>query len=221
MSLPAAVRRYGIVGFRWGGTVSFEHAIRSPYLDACVVFYTSMTATDQLASVQTPVLGLYGGNDSRVNATIAPTQAEMARLKPYETRIIDGAGHGFFRHQDGADGANIRASQAEWPRTVGWFRQKPRGLKRYTASGVPCAPRGGAGSAGPAGHPGLLSLTNAAYRQACGSRSAYGRPGGSSDGFAGLTSAHTPPTPSTAPSHSSILSKVPNPRRKRSWTFYP
>ena len=128
MSLPSAVRRYGIVGFCWGGTASFEHAIRSPSLGASVVYYGSMTDNDQLASVQAPVLGLYGGNDNRVNATIPATQAEMSRLgKTYETEIFDGAGHGFLRQQDGADGANLRASEGAWPRTVAWFRANLEG----------------------------------------------------------------------------------------------
>jgi carboxymethylenebutenolidase len=123
MSLPAAVRRYGIVGFCWGGTVSFEHAVHSPSLAASVVYYGSMTENERLGSVQAPVLGLYGGNDARVNATIPATQAEMSRLgKTYEVQIFDGAGHGFLRQQDGADGANMRATEGAWPRTIEWFR---------------------------------------------------------------------------------------------------
>jgi len=128
MSLPAAVRRYGIVGFCWGGTVSFEHAARSPSLGASVVYYGSMTDNDQLGSVQAPVLGLYGGNDARVNATIPASEAEMDRLgRTFEHEIYEGAGHGFLRQQDGADGANLRASEGAWPRTVEWFRANLEG----------------------------------------------------------------------------------------------
>ena len=123
MSLPAARRSYGIVGYCWGGTVSFEHAIRSPELDASVVYYGTSPDTALYGAVQAPVLGLYGGNDARVNATVPDAATAMARLgKTFEQETYEGAGHGFLRQQDGQDGANLRATEAAWPRTVAWFR---------------------------------------------------------------------------------------------------
>ena len=124
MALPAADDAYGIVGFCWGGTVSFEHAIRSPTLGASVVYYGSTPDTTLLGSIQAPVLGLYGENDARVNATIPGAESSMARLgKIYEPEIFAGAGHGFLRGQDGMEGANLAAAQAAWPRTVAWFKE--------------------------------------------------------------------------------------------------
>src|SRR5690606_28554742 len=118
MSLPAAVRSYGIVGFCWGGSVSFEHALRSPELGASVVYYGSMSDTLGVASVNAPVLGLYGGEDARVNSTIETTERAMQRNgKTYEPVIFPGAGHGFLRAQTGQNGANLEATQAAWPRT--------------------------------------------------------------------------------------------------------
>ncbi|MEX0909399.1 MAG: dienelactone hydrolase family protein, partial [Gemmatimonadaceae bacterium] len=70
MRLPAAAPRYGIVGFCWGGAVSFEHAVRSPSLGASVVYYGTSPQPARLASVRAPVLGLYGSDDARVNATV-------------------------------------------------------------------------------------------------------------------------------------------------------
>ena len=37
-SLPSALPHYGVVGFCWGGGVSFEHATHSPSLGAAVVY---------------------------------------------------------------------------------------------------------------------------------------------------------------------------------------
>jgi carboxymethylenebutenolidase len=123
MDLPAAADSYGIVGFCWGGTASFEHAIYSEDLGAAVVYYGSTPDTTRLASIQAPVLGLYGGDDERVNATIPGAESTMERLgKQYEREIYPGAGHGFLRAQDGQDGANMSASEAAWPRTVEFFR---------------------------------------------------------------------------------------------------
>lgn len=123
MALPAAEARYGVVGFCWGGTASFEHAVHAPGLGASVVYYGTSPETPTLSSIRAPVLGLYGENDERVNATIdAARQALHAQGKAYEVEIYPGAGHGFLRGQDGQEGANLAASRAAWPRTLAWFR---------------------------------------------------------------------------------------------------
>lgn len=124
MALPAALPKYGIVGFCWGGSVSFAHAVHSPTLGASVVYYGTSPASDQLRSVRAPVLGLYGENDARVNATVPPADSAMRALgKTYQHETYPGAGHGFLRQQDGQDGANLAAAQAAWPRTIAFFRQ--------------------------------------------------------------------------------------------------
>lgn len=124
MTLPAAKQSYGIVGFCWGGSASFVHAIESPELGASVVYYGSSPASAELARVRAPVLGLYGGNDARVNATIPAADSAMKALKKtYEPHIFDGAGHGFLRQQSGQEGANLAATKQAWPQTVAWFRK--------------------------------------------------------------------------------------------------
>ena len=124
MSLPAARRSYGVVGFCWGGSTSFLHAVEAPELKAAVVYYGSAPAVTELSAVRAPVLGLYGGDDARVNASIPPADSALKALsRAYEPHIFAGAGHGFLRQQDGRDGANLRASREAWPLTVAWFRR--------------------------------------------------------------------------------------------------
>jgi carboxymethylenebutenolidase len=125
MSLPAALPKYGVVGFCWGGGTSFAHAVAAPAnLGAAVVYYGTSPATAQLASVQAPVLGLYGGNDARVDATIPAADSAMKAMhKVYEPHIFPGAGHGFLRAQPDSSGANARATAEAWPLTINWFRK--------------------------------------------------------------------------------------------------
>jgi carboxymethylenebutenolidase len=129
MNLPAATKKYGVVGYCWGGSAVFNHAIFYPDVNAVVSYYgTTPAASDQmkgrLKEIKAPVLGLYGGNDARVNATIAPMDsAAKVNGTTYEHHIFAGAGHGFLRAQDGAAGANLKASQEAWPLTVNWFRR--------------------------------------------------------------------------------------------------
>lgn len=125
MKLPAALPKYGVVGFCWGGSAVFNHAVAAPDLGASVVYYGSSPATSTLSSVKAPVLGLYGGNDARVNATIAPADSALrAAGKSFEPVIYEGAGHGFLRQQSGQEGANLKASQQAWPRTIAFFKAK-------------------------------------------------------------------------------------------------
>ncbi|HET9455587.1 MAG TPA: dienelactone hydrolase family protein [Gemmatimonadaceae bacterium] len=125
MNLPAAAKRYGIVGFCWGGSTSFAHAVRSPAgLGASVVYYGGSPDTTELSRVRVPVLGLYAGDDQRINARIPATDSVMKRLgKSFEPHFFAGAGHGFLRQQEGREGANQRASDAAWPMTVAFFRK--------------------------------------------------------------------------------------------------
>ena len=124
MSLPAALPRYGIVGFCWGGGTSFAHAVRSPSgLGAAVVYYGQSPDPADLARVNVPVLGLYAGDDQRINARVPATDTIMRRLgKPYEINFFEGAGHGFLRAQDVRE-ANRLASERAWPLTVAFFRR--------------------------------------------------------------------------------------------------
>lgn len=124
MALPAALESYGVVGFCWGGSMSFAHAVHAPGLDAAVVYYGSSPASEALAAVHAPVLGLYAGDDARVNATIPAADSAMrAAGHTYSTRSYEGAGHGFLRQQDGRDGANMAAARGAWPETLAWFSE--------------------------------------------------------------------------------------------------
>ncbi|HEY5085966.1 MAG TPA: dienelactone hydrolase family protein [Gemmatimonadaceae bacterium] len=124
MALPAALHKYGVVGFCWGGTASFAHAVASPTLATSVVYYGISPSATDLMSVRAPVLGLYGGSDARVDATVPPADSEMRAMhKIYEPHIFAGAGHGFLRAQSGNNGANMAATQQAWPATIQWFRK--------------------------------------------------------------------------------------------------
>ncbi len=122
--LPAATSKSATIGFCWGGARSFAYAAAQPGLNAAVVYYGTSPEMPALAAIKAPVLGLYGGDDARVNATIDPAAAEMKKLgKAYETEIYDGAGHGFLRDQAGREGANRRATEKAWPRTIAFLRK--------------------------------------------------------------------------------------------------
>jgi carboxymethylenebutenolidase len=127
-SLPAARDAVTSIGFCWGGSVSFRMAAFMPGLRGAVVYYGGSPDSTTLGQIAAPVLGLYAGDDARVNATIEPAQRELRRLgRRYEIETYDGAGHGFLRAQPERDGANLRASQGAWPRMLAFLREVTRG----------------------------------------------------------------------------------------------
>jgi carboxymethylenebutenolidase len=125
LKLPAANGQVGSIGFCWGGTTSFSYAVAQRKLDAAVVFYgTSPEAADDYAKIGAPVMGFYGGDDARVNATIPLAEEAMKKLgKRYTANVYEGAGHGFLRQQTGREGANARASVKAWAATLAFLRE--------------------------------------------------------------------------------------------------
>jgi carboxymethylenebutenolidase len=122
--LPAANGKIATLGFCWGGARSFEYAAHDPPPAAAVVFYGTSPDSGTLEKVTAPVLGLYGGDDARVDETIEPAKARLRRLgRSYDARIFAGAGHGFLRAQSQRDGANLRASRQAWPATLTFLKQ--------------------------------------------------------------------------------------------------
>jgi carboxymethylenebutenolidase len=139
LKLPAASGKSASVGFCFGGSQSFAYAVSQPGLNAAVVYYGtapnqpggaqgSFTPAATMSQINAPVLGLYGGADARIGATIPATEAKMKELgKSYEPHSFEGAGHGFLRAQTGQNGANMKASEQAWPMTVAFIRKHADG----------------------------------------------------------------------------------------------
>ena len=75
-----------------------------------------------MAKIHAPVLGLYGGDDPAVVATIEPTAALMKKLgKSYEFHIYPGATHFFMSYQ--VEGRNGEAVAEAWPTAIVFLKQ--------------------------------------------------------------------------------------------------
>ncbi len=122
-SQPSATKSYGVVGFCWGGGTAFDWATKQPLLKAAVGYYGVAPAPWTLDGVQAKVLALYGGSDARVTSTMPDFRDRMKSLgKRFEAQVYEGAGHAFLRQQQGMNGANLKASQDAWPRSIVFLR---------------------------------------------------------------------------------------------------
>ena len=118
--LPACNGKVAVGGFCWGGSQTFRFVTNNKDVKAGFAFYGSGTdKPEEIARIQVPVYGFYGGNDARVNATI-PKSTELMKAagKTYEPVIYDGAGHGFMRAGEDPAGTadNKKAREDGWKR---------------------------------------------------------------------------------------------------------
>ena len=119
--LDASNGKVVVAGFCWGGGQSFRFATNNKEVKAAFVFYGTPPNEGDLARINCPVYGFYGGNDARVTATVPHATEQMkAAGKTYEPVIYDGAGHGFMRAGEAPDAsdANKKARDAAFQRTV-------------------------------------------------------------------------------------------------------
>ena len=117
--IPAWNGKLFVAGYCWGGGQAFRFATNRPDLAAAFVFYGQPPSKEDMARLNAPVYGFYAGNDSRIDATIPDTIAQMKALgKKYEPVTYEGAGHGFMRagEQPDAQEANKKARDQSWER---------------------------------------------------------------------------------------------------------
>jgi len=119
LKLPAATKKLFVTGFCYGGGQAFRFATNRPDLAAAMVFYGGPPEKADMARIKAPVFGFYGGNDTRIGATIPDTVAAMKEAgKTYEPVTYEGAGHGFMRAGEAPDAspANAKARTDAWAR---------------------------------------------------------------------------------------------------------
>ena len=119
--LPACNGKVAVGGFCWGGGQTFRFATNRKDIKAAFSFYGPMPDKEaDIARINCPVYGFYGGNDNRINASIPKATELMKKAgKTYEPVTYEGAGHGFMRAgEDPGDNnpANKKARDEAWVR---------------------------------------------------------------------------------------------------------
>jgi carboxymethylenebutenolidase len=123
MSQPAADQKYAVIGYCWGGTTVFAHAVNGgttgfvggvgyyglPYMTAASPENPAVPIKDSLAKITKPVVLLNGSKDTRIAAAMPALEATMKELgKNYVGKNYEGAIHGFLRAQDDARTGNAQ-----------------------------------------------------------------------------------------------------------------
>jgi carboxymethylenebutenolidase len=140
MSQPSAEKRFGVVGFCWGGSTAWAAAVyNGKGFGGAVAFYgapynaNGAVIVDSLAKIQAPVIMLNGSLDARTGAFVPLADEAMRKLgKSFEGKDYEGAVHGFMRAQDdpvtgntppASMAANLAAAKEAWPKTIAFFKK--------------------------------------------------------------------------------------------------
>ena len=118
----ADAERVGMVGFCFGGGVTWLMAVEMPELKAAVPFYGPPPPEEDLSRIQAAVLAIYGEQDGRITGTAERIEAAMLENgKIFEKEIYPNADHAF--HNDTSSRYNPEAAMAAWARTLDWFER--------------------------------------------------------------------------------------------------
>jgi len=140
MSQPSAAQRYAVIGYCWGGSTVWGHAINggTPGFVGGVAYYGlpyingPVPNGDPLVKITKPVMLLNGSKDQRIAAAMPAVDSAMKALrKSYVGINYAGAVHGFLRAQDDSkqerdeaeEQANLAATKDAWPRTLAFLRR--------------------------------------------------------------------------------------------------
>ena len=124
--------RIGIVGFCFGGRVTFLVASRRT-IGAGVGFYgggitadsrgMASSIADEAGTLQTPWLGLFGDLDAMIPVAGVEDLRRDLDAAPVPTDVVryPDAGHGF--HCDARDSFHAPSAEDGWKRTLDWFAE--------------------------------------------------------------------------------------------------
>ena len=114
--------KVGMVGFCYGGGVTWRMATQTPELRAAVPFYGPAPQVEAVPNIQAAVLAIYGEQDQRINAGIPAIEAAMQQNnKTFQKIIYPGVNHAF--HNDTGQRYNREAAKDAWSKTLAWFEQ--------------------------------------------------------------------------------------------------
>jgi carboxymethylenebutenolidase len=113
--------KVGSVGFCFGGGLSAALACKGKTA-ACVIFYgENPEPIEQVENIAGPVLGLYGGDDERINSNLDKLVKAMTTYKKdFEMKIYPGAPHAFFNDTSERT-YRAEAAREAWERVMRFY----------------------------------------------------------------------------------------------------
>jgi carboxymethylenebutenolidase len=113
--------RLGILGFCYGGGVTWRVLTQDARLSAGVPFYGPIPDLAAVPGIQAPVLAVYGETDQRITSMLPDIREAMEQHgKTFEPLVLEGAGHAFHNDTNPAR-YHPEAARRAWDAAVGWL----------------------------------------------------------------------------------------------------
>lgn len=115
------VGKLGVVGFCFGGGMTWRLTTRSRDLSASVPFYGPNPPIEDVSNIAAAVLGVYAALDERINAGIPALRSALEQAKvTHDIQIYPDAQHAFHNHTN-PDRYHPEAARQAWQAALGWF----------------------------------------------------------------------------------------------------
>jgi carboxymethylenebutenolidase len=114
--------RIGMIGFCFGGGVTWEAATKIPELKAVAPFYGPAPDLANVPNIKAAAFGVYAENDARITGA-SPALAEAltkANVK-HQMKTYPGMAHGFFNDTRTYNETIDAQAQTAWRDTLAWF----------------------------------------------------------------------------------------------------
>ncbi len=127
------VKKLGVTGFCWGGRIVWLYAAHSAQVKAGVAWYGRLVGKpnelqpahplDMAATLQAPVLGLYGGSDQGIPLETVEQMKQALRAADSPSTIIvyPDTPHAFYA--DYRSSYRKEAAEDGWSRLLAWFKE--------------------------------------------------------------------------------------------------
>jgi carboxymethylenebutenolidase len=111
----------GIIGFCFGGGITWRAAAASADLSAAVPFYGANPPLDLVPNIKAAVYAVYGELDERINAGIDDITAALKSAGTNcDMKVYPNAPHAFHNHTNG-DRYVADAAETAWADALTWF----------------------------------------------------------------------------------------------------
>ena len=119
--------RVGIIGFCFGGGVTWRVAAEAQDLDAAVPFYGSNPPLEAVPNIRAAVYAVYAEGDERINAGIPDITAALKSAgTTCDMKVYPNAQHAFHNHRS-AERYAEDAAKAAWADALAWLGEHLKG----------------------------------------------------------------------------------------------
>ena len=112
--------RIGVTGFCLGGGLAYQISTMFPFRAAVAFYGANPKPLEAVAKITGPVLGIYAGEDDRINSGLPAIVESMIKYKKtFEMKLYGGVQHAFFNET--MPTYNKSAAEDAWHRAVSFF----------------------------------------------------------------------------------------------------